>query len=92
QLLPRAELFARTGIQFMPINTLYQLYSLKKRRWPLLEKTAHLLLIPELLRYLLSGERISEWTIASTTQLCSPRTRRWDREIIERLELPVHVF
>jgi rhamnulokinase len=92
QLLPRKELFAHTGIQFMPINTLYQLYALKKAASPLLEKAETLLLIPELLRYFLTGERMSEWTIASTTQLCNPHTRTWDLSLIEQLGLPTHLF
>lgn len=92
QLLPRQELFAQTGIQFMPINTLYQLYALKKAASPLLEKAETLLLMPELLRYFLTGERISEWTIVSTTQLGDPRTRTWNLPLIEQLGLPSHLF
>lgn len=91
QNIPRAELFARTGIQFMAINTLYQLYALKKAGH-LLDQAETLLLIPELLRYFLTGERRSEWTIASTSQLCNPYSRNWDRELIARLGLPAHIF
>jgi len=92
QLVSRADIFARTGIQFIPFNTLYQLYALKKANSPLLERAETLLLIPELLRYFLTGERHSEWTIASTTQLCDPRTRTWDRDLITQLGLPTHLF
>jgi rhamnulokinase len=90
--IPRNELFARTGIQFMAINTLYQLYALKKANSVLLEQAETLLLIPELLRYFLTGKRLSEWTIASTSQLCNPYTRTWDRDLIARLGLPEHIF
>lgn len=92
QHIPRAEIFARTGIQFMPINTIYQLYALKKAGTPLLAQAETFLMIPELLRYFLTGERISEWTIASTTQLCNPYTHTWDRRLIEQLGLPPQIF
>ena len=92
QRVARSELFARTGIQFMAINTLYQLYALKKASSPLLDQAETLLLIPELLRYFLTAERRSEWTIASTSQLCNPQSRSWDRELIARLGLSEHIF
>jgi len=92
QQIPRAELFAHTGLQFLPFNTLYQLFALKKAQSPLLEKAQHLLMIPELLRYFLTGERISEWSIASTTQMCDPHTRTWDTGLLTRLNLPTHLF
>src|ERR671921_807743 len=68
QIIPRPEIFARTGCQFMPINTLYQLYALHQARAETLERADTLLLIPDLLRYFLTGETTSESTIASTTQ------------------------
>lgn len=92
EIVPRAELFARTGIQFIPINTLYQLYALTMAHSPLLEQARTLLMIPELLRYFLTGERYSEWTVASTSQLCNPYTHTWDRELLTRLGLPTHLF
>jgi len=92
QSIPRSELFARTGIQFMAINTLYQLYALKEASSVLLEQAETLLLIPELLRYFLTGERRSEWTVASTSQLCNPYRRAWDRDLLARLGLPGQIF
>ena len=91
-IVPREEIFARTGIQFLPFNTIYQLAALKKVQSPLLEQAATLLLIPELLRYFLTGERKSEWTVASTTQLCNPLTHNWDKELIRQLGLPEKIF
>lgn len=88
QIIPRAELFQRTGIQFLNFNTIFQLYALKQANSPLLERAETLLLIPELLRYFLTGERYSEWTVASTTQLCNPYTRTWDRALLRQLGLP----
>jgi rhamnulokinase len=92
QFLPREEIFRRTGIQHMQINSLYQLYAMSKAASPLLNQAETLLMIPELLRYFLTGERHSEWTITSTTQLCNPHVRTWDMELIERLGLPTHPF
>ncbi|HZR41904.1 MAG TPA: rhamnulokinase family protein [Ktedonobacteraceae bacterium] len=92
QDISREEIFARTGIQFMTLNTIYQLCALKKAKSVLLEKAETFLMIPELIRYFLTGERISEWTIASTTQLCNPYTRTWDRALIEQLGLPSRLF
>ncbi len=92
ELIPREEIFSHTGIQFIPFNTIYQLYALKKAASPLLDQAELLLLIPELLRYFLTGERLSEWTIASTTQLCDPRTQTWDSALIEKLGLSPHLF
>src|SRR3712207_1865425 len=87
-IVPRTEIFARTGCQFLPINTLYQLYALRQARAETLERAATLLLIPDLLRYFLTGERTSEATIASTTQFLSTVNGDWDRALLERLGLP----
>ncbi len=92
QILSHEEIFMRTGIQFLPFNTIYQLYALKKARSSLLDAAQSLLFIPELLRYFLTGERVSEWTLSSTSQLCNPITRTWDTELMERLGLPTHLF
>ncbi len=92
QTIARGELFARTGIQFMAINTLYQLYALKKAGSPLLDQAETLLFIPELLRYFLTAERHSEWTIASTSQLCNPYSRTWDKDLLAQLGLPANIF
>jgi rhamnulokinase len=91
-IIPREEIFARTGIQFLQFNTLCQLYALKTAASPPLDEAQTLLLIPELLRYFLTGERLSEWSIASTTQLCNPYTRQWDCFLLERLSIPEHLF
>jgi len=92
QMVPREEVFARTGIQSLSFNTLYQLYALKKADSPLLAQAEHLLMIPDLLRYFLTGEQQSEWTNASTTQLCNPHTRTWDRELMQRVGLSSRLF
>jgi rhamnulokinase len=92
QIVPRTEIFARTGCQFMPINTLYQLYALRQARAETLERAATLLLIPDLVRFFLTGEATTEATIASTTQFLSIATRDWDRALLARLDLPTHLL
>src|SRR5215208_6797945 len=88
QIVPRPEIFSRTGCHFLPLNTLYQLYALRQGRTEMLERTATLLLIPDLLRFLLTGEATTESTIASTTQFLSITNGEWDRALLERVGLP----
>lgn len=88
----REEIFAETGLQFMEINTLYQLLAMKYGKSPLLDQAEHMLLIPDLFHWLLTGEKANELTDASTTQLYNPRTRDWSRSLIQRFGLPDNIF
>lgn len=90
--IPREELFARTGLQFLPFNTIYQLFALQEAGSPILKSAKSLLMIPDLLRYFLSGEQHSEFTNATTTQLYHASARCWDDSLIERLGLPRALF
>jgi len=85
-------LFARTGIANMCFNTIYQLYRRKREQDPTLEQAETMLLMPDLLGYLLTGEAKSEYTIVSTTMLYNPTTKDWDWETIEALGLPKKIF
>ncbi len=84
--VPREEIFARTGIQFLKLNTLYQLAAHARDGIP--AQAARLLLIPDLCHHFLCGSLVSERTNASTTQLLNARTGLWDDEMFARLELP----
>jgi len=86
--VPKAEIYAATGIQFLPFNTLYQLLSLVDRERPILPVAESLLLMGDLLGYLLSGVKSCEYTNASTTQLLDARTRSWHDGLAERLAIP----
>jgi rhamnulokinase len=88
RVVPAAEVYAATGIQFMPINTLYQLYAAKLNTPRLLEAADRLLTIPDLFNYWLTGNAVCEFTNASTTQMVDPRSRSWAIELVDRLELP----
>src|SRR5947209_6462718 len=88
--VPRAEVFARTGVQFLDFNTLFQLYAHAREGLP--RAAARLLLIPDLINFFLTGRAASEYTNATTTQLVNAETGAWDRELLKRLELPSRLF
>ncbi len=87
--LPREEIFAETGIQFMPINTLYQLYSLVERSDPQLKAAATFLTIPDLINAWLTGEKVCEYTEATTTQMIGAQSGEWACDMLARLSIPV---
>jgi rhamnulokinase len=90
--VPKSEIFAATGIQFMALNTLIQLVGAVHRRSPSLDIARTLLFVPDLLNFWLSGVKGNEYTIASTSQALDPFTRQWDTELLERLAIPTHIF
>jgi rhamnulokinase len=92
ELISKEELYHITGIEFMWFNTILQLYSMKRDNSALLEKAKTLLLTPDLLNYFLSGEKATEYSIASTTQLLDAHTRSWSDKIINQLGLPREIF
>lgn len=89
---PKECLYEITGNQFMEINTIFQLYYLVKYRRELLEKADSLLLMPDLFSYALCGEKHSECSIASTTQMMDIYKRCWSKEIIETLQIPERIL
>jgi rhamnulokinase len=90
--VPRAEVFAQTGIQFLSINTLYQMMSLVERRSPQLASAATFLTIPDLLNYWLTGTRVCEFTNATTTQMFNPTSGTWAIDLLQQLDIPAHIF
>lgn len=92
EAVPARTVFARTGIQFLPFNSIYQLYALKQADAPVLSMAKRWLMIPDLLRYFLTGEMYHEFSNATTTQLYNPLTGDWDRELLDRLGLPASWF
>ena len=83
-VVPRDEIFERTGIQFQKFNTLYQLYSGGGDK----ENAAMLLLIPDLINFMLTGNAVNEYTNATTTQMVNAATGKWDADLLDRLDLP----
>jgi len=88
--ISREEIFARTGIQFLPLNTLYQLVAHLREGLP--AGTAQLLLVPDLCHHALCDSRVTERTNASTTQLLRVDEGRWDPLLFERLGLPLQIM
>jgi sugar (pentulose or hexulose) kinase len=88
--VPRAEIFEATGVQFMQINSLYQLMALAERRSPLLEMARTMLFVPDLFNYFFTGEKAAEFSIATTSQMYDPRKRDWARGMLEALGVPTH--
>ena len=92
QRMPRAEIFANTGIQFMQLNTLYQLLAMSLQQSPLLEVAQRFVTIPDLLNYWLSDEITNEFTNATTTQCFDPRKRDWATPVLDAMNIPAHLF
>lgn len=88
KIVSARELYQHTGIQFQKFNTLYQLLAMRLNNDAILDKAETLLLIPDLLNYFLTGEKASEWTIASTTQMCDANSRTWAKELLTKLGIP----
>jgi rhamnulokinase len=91
-LVPKLEIYRRTGIQFMRINSLFQLAALKRARSPILEAAETFLMIADLLHYWLTGIKVVEYTNASTTQMLDPAARTWASDLVRRLGLPDRIL
>lgn len=90
--IPASVIFARTGIQFLPFNTIYQLAALKQANSPLLKEDSRFLMIPDILRYFLTGQMHNEFSNATSTQLYNPLEGKWDSELLRLLDLPKSWF
>jgi len=88
--LPREDIFRRTGIQFLQFNTLFQLYVHAREGLP--ANAQKLLLIPDLINLFLTGNCVSEYTNASTTQMLNAQTGKWDGDLFDCLSLPKHLL
>lgn len=86
--IPREDIYRATGIQFMPINTLYQLIAAQRETSSILDAAKKLVTIPDLFNYWFTGNTFCEFTNASTTQLVNPFTRSWAKDLIRALGLP----
>jgi len=91
-IVPRGDIFAATGLQFMELNSLYQLLALVRGRSSVLAAADRLLMIPDLIHWLLSGVRSNERTNATTTQCFNPRRNDWAFDLVERLGVPRGIF
>lgn len=92
RLISEEELYARTGIQKQRFNTVYQLMADKLERPEVLRKAKVFLMLPDYFQFRLTGKKLSEYTNATSTQLVSPDTKQWDKELIRRLGYPEEMF
>jgi rhamnulokinase len=90
ELIPSDEIFERTGIQFMPFNTLFQLYAHVREGIP--NNAERLLLIPDAVNFHLTGKCVIEYTNATTTQMLDAKTAKWDCQLLDRLSLPTRLL
>ena len=92
KIINEKDLYKRSGIQKMLINTIYHLYSIKLNQPEFLEKAEHFLMIPEYLNYRLTGVMKNEYTNATTTQMVNADSREWDWELMDMLGIPKKIF
>ncbi len=92
EIVPREEIFAQTGIQFMQLNTLFQLLAMAQQKSPALEIADSLLMMPDLFNYWFTGRKCNEFTIASTSQCFNMQQNQWATPLLEKLGLPAHIF
>jgi rhamnulokinase len=92
EIVPRDQIFGYTGTQFIPINTLFQLYATKLSGSGALDAAWRLLHLPDLFNFWLTGEARSEITIASTSQFFNPATGTWATELLSRLGVPTEIL
>lgn len=90
--MPKEKLYGITGIQFMELNTLFQLISLKKYRPWMLERADKMLFMPDLFGYMLTDKMCAEYSIASTSQLIDLDKRTWSKEILDAFGIKESVF
>lgn len=92
EIISPEEIYASTGVQFMQINTLFQVFALNQRHPHLLRAARHFLTIPDLLNYWLTGRIACEYTNATTTQMFDTQAREWARPMLGKLGLPTDIF
>jgi rhamnulokinase len=88
----REEIFNSTGLQFMELNSLFQLLALQRNSPEILAAAETLLFTPDFLHYLLCGARVAEFTIATTSQCVNPKQRAWATDLLKKFDLPTKIF
>lgn len=92
QRVPREEIFAGTGLQFMQINSLYQLLAMRQQHPQMLDQAGRFLMIADYFHWCLCGSRVVEFTNATTTQMLHPGTRDWSIELLRKLDIPTDIL
>ncbi len=90
--IPRRRVYELTGIQFMQLNTLFQLFAAAQRSPRVVEQASRLLFMPDIFNYFFTGETRTEFTFATTSQLLNPRTKNWEPELFSALQVPITIM
>ena len=88
----KRQIYECTGIQFMQLNSVYQLLAMRLSRSPVLAKTKKLIFIGDLFSYYLCDRAFGDYTLASTSQLMDMRTGKWSQEMFDKLSLPIEIM
>lgn len=92
KIVPREEIYSHTGIQFLQLNTLYQLFAMVRQNDPALQIADRLLTIPDLLNFWLTGRKVNEYSNATTTQCYDTQRNIWAIDLLDRLGIPGSLF
>ncbi len=91
-LVSQKDIYFQTGNQFLPFNTLNQLYAMRKQEPWLLDQANSLLMLPDLIHFWLSGVKTSEFCVATTTQCFDQKNKKWAKDLLEKLQIPITLF
>ncbi|MDD4820541.1 MAG: rhamnulokinase [Flavobacteriales bacterium] len=91
-IIPREKVYDLTGIQVMDFNSLYQLFREAKDDFSPLKNASEILFMPDLLSYMLTGERVCEYTDASTSQILNPRTKEFEKKLLTAAGVPSSIL
>jgi len=92
RVVPRDDVYGCTGVQFMQLNSLYQLFAMSKVNDPALSIAKTFLNMPDLFNFFLTGEKANEFTITTTTQCYDPVKRSWAFDLMTALDIPTRIF
>jgi len=92
QLIDRNELYELTGIQFMQINSLFQLYAMKMQNHSFYQTAQDCLFMPDIINYFLTGKKFTEFSFATCSQMYNPNKKCWDETIFQKLDIPIDLM
>ncbi|MHA1368535.1 MAG: rhamnulokinase [Promethearchaeota archaeon] len=92
EIIPREEIYNKTGIQFMPLNSIVQLHALARDDYPCIKLGKYFLMMPDYFNFLLTGQLACEYTDASTTQLLDAVTKQWHEPFLKSIGVPTRLF
>lgn len=92
ETIPRDRLYAATGIQIMNFNSIFQLYAQTREGFSPLRHARHILFMPDLLSYMLTGEKVCEYTIASTSGMMDQNTRQFNKALLQKLGIRTDIL